>query len=336
MLTIIGAPFAAPLAVVAGLFSLVPLVGATIAAVLIGIVTLFGDFPTDTILWTVWAIVYQQIENNLIQPQVQKRTVNVNGFVVLVSVLFGATLLGVLGALVAIPIAASIQIVIREWWNYRRDARLDRGCPTDRSRALPARAGARLTANYFFGSVARLERQRLILRHPGFELATALELGVQLGAQQHRDVRDPQPDQEDDHATQAAVGLVVGGEARDVERERRPTRRSRGGRPARRRESASESPAASRWAPPSRGPRTSKLTSSTSTGHFAMSHAVTAASPRPITLPTCSASGPVSDDGDGADRDQDHHHQRDRDLDRAAASRTDGPPRPRRSSSTRA
>jgi predicted PurR-regulated permease PerM len=127
VLTIIGAPFAAPLAVVAGLFSLVPLVGATIAAVLIGIVTLFGDFPTDTILWTVWAIVYQQIENNLVQPQVQKRTVNVNGFVVLVSVLFGATLLGVLGAVVAIPIAASIQIVIREWWNYRRDATIMKG-----------------------------------------------------------------------------------------------------------------------------------------------------------------------------------------------------------------
>jgi predicted PurR-regulated permease PerM len=124
VLTIIGAPFAAPLAVVAGLFSLVPLVGATIAAVLIGIVTLFADFPTDTILWAVWAIVYQQIENNLIQPQVQKRTVNVNGFVVLVSVLFGATLLGVLGALVAIPIAATIQIVIRELWQYRRETRI--------------------------------------------------------------------------------------------------------------------------------------------------------------------------------------------------------------------
>ena len=126
VLTIIGAPFAAPLAVVAGLFSLVPLVGATIAAVLIGIVTLFSDFPTDTILWAVWAIVYQQIENNLIQPQVQKRTVNVNGFIVLVSVLFGATLLGVLGALVAIPIAASIQIFIREWWAWRQENRLVR------------------------------------------------------------------------------------------------------------------------------------------------------------------------------------------------------------------
>jgi predicted PurR-regulated permease PerM len=138
VLTIIGAPFAGPLAVVAGLFSLVPLVGATIAAVLIGIVTLFGDFPTDTILWTVWAIVYQQIENNLIQPQVQKRTVNVNGFVVLVSVLFGATLLGVLGALVAIPIAASIQIMIKEWWNYRRETRITTGSMPEAGATGPA------------------------------------------------------------------------------------------------------------------------------------------------------------------------------------------------------
>jgi predicted PurR-regulated permease PerM len=124
VLTILGVPFAPALGVVAGLFSLVPLVGATIAAVLIGLVTLFNDFPSDTILWAVWAIVYQQIENNLIQPQVQKRTVNVNGFIVLVSVLFGATLLGVLGALVAIPIAASIQIMIREWWAYRAEEKL--------------------------------------------------------------------------------------------------------------------------------------------------------------------------------------------------------------------
>jgi predicted PurR-regulated permease PerM len=142
VLTILGVPFAAPLAVMAGLFSLVPLVGATIAAVLIGIVTLFSDFPTDTILWTVWAIVYQQIENNLVQPQVQRRTVNVNGFIVLVSVLFGANLLGVLGALVAIPIAASIQIVIREWWTYRRETRLATATSVPESGAAgPAPAG---------------------------------------------------------------------------------------------------------------------------------------------------------------------------------------------------
>jgi predicted PurR-regulated permease PerM len=105
--------------VIAGLFSLIPLVGATIAAVLIGIFTVFVDFPTTTIIWTVWAIGYQQLENHLIQPQIQKRTVNVQPFVTIVAVLFGATLLGVLGALVAIPIAASIQILLREYVDLR-------------------------------------------------------------------------------------------------------------------------------------------------------------------------------------------------------------------------
>ncbi|HEX8207145.1 MAG TPA: AI-2E family transporter [Solirubrobacteraceae bacterium] len=121
VLTILGVPFAGPLAVLAGFMSLIPLIGATIAAVLIGIVTLFNDFPTDTIVWTVWAIVYQQLENNLVQPQIQKRTVDVQPFVVLFAVLCGSALLGVLGALVAIPVAASIQICIREWWAWRHE-----------------------------------------------------------------------------------------------------------------------------------------------------------------------------------------------------------------------
>lgn len=115
VLWILGVPFRAPLAVIAGLFSLIPLVGATIAAILIGVVTLFENFPTATIIWTIWAIVYQQFENHLIQPQIQRRTVHVQPFVTIVAVLFGATLLGVLGALVAIPIAASIQILLREY-----------------------------------------------------------------------------------------------------------------------------------------------------------------------------------------------------------------------------
>jgi predicted PurR-regulated permease PerM len=119
VLTILGVPFRGPLALIAGLFSLIPLVGATIAAVLIGLVTVFDDFPTTTIIWTIWAIAYQQFENHVIQPQVQKRTVNVQPFITIVAVLFGATLLGVLGALVAIPIAASIQILLREYVDLR-------------------------------------------------------------------------------------------------------------------------------------------------------------------------------------------------------------------------
>jgi predicted PurR-regulated permease PerM len=124
VLTILGVPFAAPLAIVMGTMSLIPLIGATIGAVLVGIVTVFsGNFPTDTIIWAIYAILYQQFENNLVQPQVQKRTVRVHPFVVLVAVLCGATLLGVLGALIAIPVAASIEILIKEWWRWREEQR---------------------------------------------------------------------------------------------------------------------------------------------------------------------------------------------------------------------
>jgi predicted PurR-regulated permease PerM len=119
VLMLLGVDFALPLAVMSAAFSLIPLIGATIAAVLIGLVTLFTDFPTATIVWVLWAIVYQQLENNVVQPQVQKRTVQVAPFITLVAVLFGSTLLGVLGALVAIPIAASLQIALREWWAWR-------------------------------------------------------------------------------------------------------------------------------------------------------------------------------------------------------------------------
>lgn len=121
VLIILDVPFAAALAIIIFFADLVPLVGATIGAVLVGVVTVFADFPTATIIWAIYSIIYQQIENTLIQPQIQKRAVNVHPFIVLVAVLFGSTLLGVLGALVAIPVAASVQIAIREWWDYRHD-----------------------------------------------------------------------------------------------------------------------------------------------------------------------------------------------------------------------
>jgi predicted PurR-regulated permease PerM len=124
ILLVLGVPFAAPLAVVVFFFDLIPLVGATIAAVIVAIVTLFVDFPTATIVWVIWAIIYQQIENSVIQPMIQRRAVNTQPFVVLVAVLFGSTLFGVPGALLAIPVAASAQIALIEWWRYRRDKRM--------------------------------------------------------------------------------------------------------------------------------------------------------------------------------------------------------------------
>jgi predicted PurR-regulated permease PerM len=118
VLMILGVDFALPLAVVVFLLDLIPLVGATLGAIIVGIVTLFSDFPVDTLIWTVFAIVYQQVENNVIQPRIQARAVELDPLIVLVSVLFGSALFGVLGALLAIPVAAAIQITYRE---YRRE-----------------------------------------------------------------------------------------------------------------------------------------------------------------------------------------------------------------------
>lgn len=124
VLSILGVPFAAPLAVTIAVFDLIPLIGATIGSVIVGLVTVFTDFPTATVVWTIWAILYQQLENTVIQPQIQKRAVAVNPFVVIVSVLFGSTLFGVIGALLAVPLAASLQIVVREFFRLRRHGEL--------------------------------------------------------------------------------------------------------------------------------------------------------------------------------------------------------------------
>jgi predicted PurR-regulated permease PerM len=119
-LTILGVPFAVPLSVLMAFLALIPLVGATIGGIVIALVTLLDDFPQDTIAWIVVVIVYQQIENNVLQPQVYRRTVDLHPLVIISAILVGSSLLGVLGALVAIPIAAAFQIVLRDVWTHRR------------------------------------------------------------------------------------------------------------------------------------------------------------------------------------------------------------------------
>jgi predicted PurR-regulated permease PerM len=120
VLEILSVPYPVALALIIALLDLVPLVGATLGAVVVGIVTLFNDFPTATIVWAVWSVIYQQIENTVIQPRIQSRAVQVEPFVVLVAVLFGSALFGVFGALLAIPAAATLQIAIHEYSYYRR------------------------------------------------------------------------------------------------------------------------------------------------------------------------------------------------------------------------
>ena len=119
-LTILDVPFATALAVLFGFFDLIPLVGATLGGILVAIVVAFVNFPVGLIVWVAVLILYQQIENNLIQPFVYGRAVELHPLIVIVAILIGAALLGVLGALLAIPAAAAVQAVVRDYWRYRR------------------------------------------------------------------------------------------------------------------------------------------------------------------------------------------------------------------------
>jgi predicted PurR-regulated permease PerM len=123
-LQILDVPFATPLAILFGFFDLIPLVGATLGGILVGIVVAFAaDFPLGLIVWVAVLILYQQVENNLIQPFVYGRAVQLHPLIVIVAILIGSALLGVLGALLAIPAAAAVQAVIRDYWNFRQGDR---------------------------------------------------------------------------------------------------------------------------------------------------------------------------------------------------------------------
>jgi predicted PurR-regulated permease PerM len=112
-LLIIGVPFAAALAFFVAIMDLIPSIGATLGAAVAAIVAAFAGLP-EFIATVAFFIVYQQVENYVIQPRVMGRTVEVSAGVVILAVLIGGALLGVLGALLAIPTAAVIRIVFRE------------------------------------------------------------------------------------------------------------------------------------------------------------------------------------------------------------------------------
>jgi predicted PurR-regulated permease PerM len=110
---IVDLPYALALAVFVGLFDLIPLVGATIAA--IGVTTLgFIESPGVGIACLIFYVAYQQFENYVIYPRVMRSAVDVPAAVTVVAVLIGGALLGVVGALLAIPAAAAILLVVRQ------------------------------------------------------------------------------------------------------------------------------------------------------------------------------------------------------------------------------
>ncbi|KTR93448.1 membrane protein [Microbacterium testaceum] len=115
-LSIIKAPFPAVLAVVAFFFSLIPLVGTLTGSTIIVLTCLIPGLgsPTTAIIALIYYLIYMQIEAYVISPRIMNRAVSVPGAVVVISALAGGALLNLLGALIAIPVAASILIIYRE------------------------------------------------------------------------------------------------------------------------------------------------------------------------------------------------------------------------------
>ena len=121
VLLILGMPYAAPLALLVAVLDLVPLVGATLGGALLVIVGLFVE-PWKALVLLVFVLVYQQVESSVLQPLVYSQAVQLNGLVILIALLVGGQLLGISGALLAIPVAEIIRILITELVAYRRAA----------------------------------------------------------------------------------------------------------------------------------------------------------------------------------------------------------------------
>ncbi|MBK5307184.1 MAG: AI-2E family transporter [Frankiaceae bacterium] len=120
ILLIFGVPYPVALALLVAITDLIPLVGATIGAIVVTVVSFFVSARTGIIVGVYYAA-YQQFENYVLYPRVMKRSVDVSPAATVVAVLIGGSLLGVLGALLAIPIAAAVQLVLQEVVIPRQD-----------------------------------------------------------------------------------------------------------------------------------------------------------------------------------------------------------------------
>jgi predicted PurR-regulated permease PerM len=116
-----GVGFAALIALFVAVADLIPLVGATLGAVVACIAAFLHSVPAG-IAAVIFFIIYQQLENHLLQPIIFARTVKLNPLAVLIAILLATELAGILGALLAIPIAGIIQVILRDLWDHRRGA----------------------------------------------------------------------------------------------------------------------------------------------------------------------------------------------------------------------
>jgi predicted PurR-regulated permease PerM len=144
VLLVVGVPFALALGLLVAILDLIPLAGATLGAIIVTLVAL-TDSVTSGLIVLAFFVVYQQLENHLLQPIVYGRTVKLSPLVILVSVLIGAEVAGVIGALGAIPVAGTIHIVLVDWLRHRRggdpaedDERYARGGDAEAAHPAPA------------------------------------------------------------------------------------------------------------------------------------------------------------------------------------------------------
>ena len=129
VLLALDVPFAVALGLLVAILDLIPLAGATIAAILVTTVA-FLDATASGVIVLIFFILYQQLENHVLQPIVYGRTVRLSPLAVLIAVLIGAELAGVVGALAAIPVAGTIQVILRDWLEHRRGKASPAGEPT--------------------------------------------------------------------------------------------------------------------------------------------------------------------------------------------------------------
>jgi predicted PurR-regulated permease PerM len=124
VLLVMGVPYAVALGLIVAVLDLIPLAGATIAAIIIGAVAFLHTIVAGIVV-VIFFVIYQQVENHLLQPLVYGRTVALSPLAVLISVLVGAEIAGILGALAAIPVAGALQVLIVDHLRYRREQAIE-------------------------------------------------------------------------------------------------------------------------------------------------------------------------------------------------------------------
>jgi predicted PurR-regulated permease PerM len=136
-LELLGVDLAVTMGVIVGFFDLVPLIGFTIGGLFVAVVAAFHNFPEALIIWAILFVIYQQVQDRVLQPLLYRSAVKVHPAVAIIAILVGAELAGILGALLAIPTAGTIGVLIDEGIRWRRETSGAAEPPTDGADADP-------------------------------------------------------------------------------------------------------------------------------------------------------------------------------------------------------